>query len=248
MHNTSGKEGCPLKNCSWYLLLRGNKIYNIRELRESFDTNAVTAYYCGGGLWSWLTELGEKEILARLSKIDNKGDIGGQLEFIFGVRPEPPEPLPDNTYNPTDGRETAPAVLPSSFRGSFKRGSFRKGSFYKGSFKKGSFTKGGMLKGSFRQGLQGGSFRKGSFRKGSFVLTSYKGAFAKGSFVKGSFKRGSFNKGSFKSSSFTGGSFMNGVYYCCENGVVITEKEYRRTMINLSSCPLNEYGYGIHLV
>lgn len=41
---------------------------------------------------------------------------------------------------------------------------------------------------------------------------------------------------------------MNGIYYCCENGIVITEKEYRRTMINLSSCPLNEYGYGIHLV
>ena len=237
-----------MKNCSWYLLLRGKKIYNIRELRESFDTNAVTAYYCGGGLWSWLTELGEKEILARLSKIDSKSDLGGQLEFIFGVRPEPPEPLPENTHNPTDSRETAPAVLPSSYRGSFKRGSFRKGSFHKGSFKKGSFTKGGLLKGSFRQNLQGGSFRKGSFRKGSFVLTSYKGAFAKGSFVKGSFKRGSFSKGSFTSGSFTGGSFMNGIYYCCENGVVITEKEYRRTMINLSSCPLNEYGYGIHLV
>ncbi len=227
-----------MKNCSWYLLLRGKKIYNIRELRESFDTNAVTAYYCGGGLWSWLTELGENEILARLSKIDSKSDLGGQLEFIFGVRPEPPEPLPENTYNPTDSREIISTALPSSYRGSFKRGSFRKG----------SFTKGGLLKGSFRQGFQGGSFRKGSFRKGSFVLTSYKGAFAKGSFVKGSFKRGSFNKGSFKAGSFTGGSFMNGVYYCCENGVIITEKEYRRTMINLSSCPLNEYGYGIHLV
>ncbi len=229
-------------------MLRGKKIYNIRELRESFDTNAVTAYYCGGGLWSWLTELGENEILARLGKIDSKGDIGGQLEFIFGVRPEPPEPLPENTYNPTDSRGNAPSALPSSYRGNFKRGSFRKGSFHKGSFKKGSFTKGGLLKGSFQKGLQGGSFRKGSFRKGSFVLTSYKGAFAKGSFVKGSFKRGSFSKGSFRSGSFTGGSFMNGVYYCCENGVVITEKEYRRTMINLSSCPLNEYGYGIHLV
>ncbi|MGN0657266.1 MAG: hypothetical protein ACI4KR_10790 [Ruminiclostridium sp.] len=227
-----------MKNCSWYLLLRGKKIYNIRELRESFDTNAVTAYYCGGGLWSWLTELGENEILARLEKIDNKGDIGGQLEFIFGVRPEPPEPLPENTHIPTNSREIISTALPSSYRGSFKRGSFRKSSFYKGSFRKGSFTKGVLLKGSFRQGLQGGSYRKGSF-----VLTSYKGAFA-----KGSFKQGSFNKGSFKADSFTGGSFMNGTYYFCENGVVITEKEYRRTMINLSSCPLNEYGYGIHLV
>ena len=213
-----------MKNCSWYLLLRNKKIYNIRELRESFDTNAVTAYYCGGGLWSWLTELGEKEILTRLEKIDSKSDIGGQLEFIFGVRPEPPEPMPEAPRIPTDSRETVPAILPSSYRGSFIRGSFRKGSFHKG------------------------SFRKGSFRKSSFVFTSYKGAYAKGSFVKGSFRRGSFNKGSFKASSFIGGSFMNGVYYCCENGVVITEKEYRRTMINLSSCPLNEYGYGIHLV
>lgn len=233
-----------MKNCSWYLFLRGKKIYNIRELRESFDTNAVTAYYCGGGLWSWLNELGEKEILSRLSKIDNKGDIGGQLEFIFGVRPEPPEPLPESTNIPTDGQHTQANSIPCSFRGGFKHGSFRKGSFTKGSFRKGSFTKGGLLKGSFRNG----SFTKGSFKKGSFVLTSYKGLLTKGSFVKGSYKFGSFNKGSFKAGSFRGGSFMNGVYYCCDNGVVITEKEYRRTMINLSSCPLNEYGYGIHLV
>ena len=237
-----------MKNCSWYLLLRGKKIYNIRELRESFDTNAVTAYYCGGGLWSWLTELGEKEILTRLEKIDSKSDIGGQLEFIFGVRPEPPEPMPEAPRIPTDSRETAPSALPSSYHGSFKPSSFRKGSFHKGSFRKGSFQK-GLQSGSFRKtSFRKGSFRKGSFRKGSFVFTSYKGAFAKGSFVKGSFKGGSFNKGSFKAGSFSGGSFMNGVYYCCENGVVITEKEYRRTMINLSSCPLNEYGYGIHLV
>lgn len=237
-----------MKNCSWYLLLRGKKIYNIRELRESFDTNAVTAYYCGGGLWSWLTELGEKEILTRLEKVDSKSDIGGQLEFIFGVRPQPPEPTPEAPHIPTDSQETAPSALPSPYRGSFIRGSFRKGSFHKGSFRKGSFQK-GLQSGSFRKtSFRKGSFRKGSFRKGSFVLTSYKGAFAKGSFVKGSFKGGSFNKGSFKAGSFSGGSFMNGIYYCCENGIVITENEYRRTMINLSSCPLNEYGYGIHLV
>ena len=76
-----------MKNCSWYLCLCGRKIRNIRELRDNFDTAALTGYFLGGSLRGFLSEIGENDILDRLSCIDTNGDIGRQLEFAFGVVP-----------------------------------------------------------------------------------------------------------------------------------------------------------------
>ena len=79
--------------------------------------------------------------------------------------------------------------------------------------------------------------RRGSFSLGSFG--SY--LFGAGSYSFGSF--GSFQPGSFSviSGSFTAGSYGSGGF--------VTADEYDRIMYEcLRKCPLNCYGYGIHII
>lgn len=222
-----------MKNCSWYLWLGTKKIYNIRQLRENFCTDILIGYYYGGGLAKWLEDAEEFAVLEKVRGINDSSDIGTQLEFIFGVNPDKTdEPLPEppvvrgiykSPNESVDYNEIASfgenvSSFPSSFRNILLASSFNGGSFSLGSFRSGSFGFG------FGFGFgKGGSFSSGSFNRGSF---------------KGGF-------GSFR----VFGSFSGyGSFYFTENGLVITETEYKRTLINLSSCPLNEYGYGINLV
>lgn len=238
--------GRRMKNCSWCLWLGDKKIFNIRQLRESFDTDILVGYCKGGVLERWLYDAGEGAVLEKLKKLDEKGDIGAQLEFIFGVRPDP---KPEKTeIKPREYPELPESVrlalmavsgeyngAASSYNSSFKPTSFRsirEWELEKGSYVKGSFAKGAFLNGSFR-GISG-SFSKGSFRGGSFWTGSFR-------LVKTSFSGSSFSVGSFRPTS--GGSFR---YFM--GNAELTAEEYRRTRINLSSCPLNEHGYGIHRI
>ena len=88
-----------MKSCDWCLWLGNEKIFNIRQLRENFDTAVLVGYYLGGGLERWLSDAEETAVLEKVRNIDRGGDIGCQLEFIFGVRPDPkPEALPVPEY------------------------------------------------------------------------------------------------------------------------------------------------------
>ena len=221
--------------CGWCLYLGKARAYNIRELRLHFDTALVCGYLIGGMLERWLLEAGETEILSRVREIDYGGDVGEQLEHIFGVRPDRRTRLPACLLKK---RMSEPI---SSF---FRAGFVPKGSFYGGSYRASSFSLGSFRAGSFRSG----SFRFGSYRIGSFrhwyELEFERGSYRSGSYRVGSFRLTSFGKsGSYRLGSFRGGSFR---YYA--GNAEITENEYHRTLINLSSCPLNEYGYGIHLI
>ncbi len=199
------------KPCLW---LDGQKIYNIRALREHFDVSVLIGYFIGGGLERWLAEIGENAVLERVRCIDRTKNLAEQLAFAFGVRPEPREAVMINLpalekgaqvreqtaklAESEDNSKKSPEILPKSsfiFKSSFF------GSFY------GSF-------GSFR-----GSF--GSFR-GSF---------------------GSFGGAGNLHTELVCGSFR---YFA--GAAEITQTEYKKTMINLSSCPLNRYGYGINLI
>ena len=297
-----------VKNCGWYLWLNGRKIYNIRDLRENFDTAVLSGYFLGGSLMKWLSDLGEYSIVKRLSKIDADGDIGRQLEFAFGVSPDkkadPPETI--KPINPpleipvkaSDAGITEAYVFHGSFYGgmssfspltessfqaysesvssfgavssfnSLTESSFRnfaENSFYSFSETASSFglnsSYAAFVSGQAVNMIQssGSSFRKlfgssevfaasggllgGSFSK--FLAGSYKGFYAGSyllSLLGGSFP---FSSGMFGSMSRF---FTEDSYVYTANGVTITAEEYHRTLINLSSCPLNAYGYGINLV
>lgn len=259
-----------MKSCSWCLWLGNEKIFNIRQLRENFDTAVLVGYYLGGGLERWLNDAEETLVLAKVKEIDRSKDIGTQLEFIFGVRPDKKEtaaPEYEKIEKSCEYHEVAESVklallaasedyteVFSSFGSSFSFGSgsgfissgfklgfereLRTGSFSVGSFRKGSFRIGSLGRRNFGTG----SFRTGSFKSGSFRLVKYSFAFGSGSF---SFRGGSFGSG-ISSGSFTVAS--GGSYRFFMGNTEITREEYKRTKINLSSCPLNAYGYGIHRI
>lgn len=221
------------KFCLW---LDGQRIYDIRALREHFDTSVLIGYLVGGGLELWLESLGENAILERVRGIDRGGDLAEQLAYAFGVRPEPREAVMLNLSALEKGseqRRAAAQLLPKHEELPEKAAEepqktpekLEASSFlFRSSFFGGSFT--------FGSGIFD-SFRVGSFKNGSF------GSFAGGSF--GSFGSG---VGMFAvHAEFIGGSFR---YF--SGNAEITQSEYKKTMINLSSCPLNRYGYGINLI
>ncbi len=222
-----------VKFCLW---LDGQRIYDIRALREHFDTSVLIGYLVGGGLELWLESLGENAILERVRGIDRGGDLAEQLAYAFGVRPEPREAVMLNLSALEKGseqRRAAAQLLPKHEELPEKAAEepqktpekLEASSFlFRSSFFGGSFT--------FGSGIFD-SFRVGSFKNGSF-----------GSFAGGSF--GSFGSGVGMAdlhAEFIGGSFR---YF--SGNAEITQSEYKKTMINLSSCPLNRYGYGINLV
>ncbi len=240
-----------MRSCSWCLWLENEKIYNIRQLREHFDTPVLAGYYLGGGLERWLSDAGENAVLERVREIDRNGDIGEQLKWAFGVNPEKKENAP-RVILPDYPREVRLA-LAATKSGVCCNGSFHAGSFTSSFVSGGSFTAGG----SFRSSFSAGSMKAGSFNIGSFKGYSFaKGSFRGGSFTVGSFRTGSFSGGSFRlvKTSFTGsfsGSFRQGSggsFRFYMGDTELTREEYKRTKINLSSCPLNAYGYGIHRI
>ena len=219
-----------------YLFLNNKKVFNIKELRENFDTAVLVGYFLGGSLGKWLKSTGEEAILARINEINPNYDISEQLEFAFGVRPDKKAPKILETLKPSpisERKEPPKKPFVPNLRDS--NGSFNS-SFFASSFLNSSF--------------------KSSFN--TFFNTSYKGIFT-GSFstsfntsflLSGSFGglSGSFLSGSFSGSLPVGYLNSEGSFVFKLGNAEITETEYKKTMINLSSCPLNQYGYGINLI
>ena len=110
----------------------------------------------------------------------------------------------------------------------------------------------------FRAGLS--AYGSGSLYIGSYNISSFNTFFVKYGSYKG-FYAGSFGlsilsgltagsgiSGSGGNYGQIGGFFAEDSIYRSADGIVITAEEYHRTLINLSSCPLNAYGYGINLI
>lgn len=166
-------------------------------------------------------------------------------------------PSPTSSFSASAGSYTPEAASETS---SFK---FGEGSFapLNGSFALSSFNVGSFETMSLSLGLT--SFLYGSFASGSFNYHEYeyeyafRSSFGFGSFALGSFNSGSFNSGSFgvnynstahtKTYGITGGRTEENKENAC--GVRIaalpTEEKIR---LNFSACPLNRFGYGIHLI
>ena len=148
--------------------------------------------------------------------------------------------------------------------GSFSHGSF---GYSFGSFRGGSFSYGSFAGGSFRRTWEWewewrfGSFRGGSFRysggSAAYNFSSYRGAYGSFGYNFGSYLSGSFMfGGSFR--GYTLGSFPFDISYgmgsyrgfpLAGSFRAVTANEYDEIMYRcLSVCPLNRFGYGIHLI
>lgn len=247
------------------LWLNRRKVFRADEIHNNADIASLRGYFLGGSLCKWLRSHGGDSFADMLDELSpDDPDLNEKLTRIFcgSAATE----IPSIKLDATSAGDPAPRAVCSSahglpcsrgiFFGTDNNGSFG-GSFARGSF--GSYF--GNYFGSYRFGSFGsyklGSFMNewewewvlGSFRRsaGSFAGTSYRaGSFGFGSF--GSFRYGSF--GSFRFGSFVNGMLPFGVFPRDKYGsLVMFMDEYDRIMYEtLKKCPLDRFGYGIHII
>ena len=249
--------------------LNRRKIFSADEISANFDIAAIRGYFLGGSLIKWLGSHGGEEYARLLEKL-SPSDIAlnDRLTEIFTQKKcSVPVHQADEqlimTINLLKGG--SPAVTGSAQGISLGSGSFSAGSagyfLNYGSFRSGSFA-GSFNRswewewewylGSFRRNRSSFNFGSYSMNYGSFAYGagSYRwnfGSFNFGSFAGGSFRRGitlgsfsfdaSYGMGSYRSFPL-GGSFRQ-----------VTADEYDEIMYRcLGICPLNRFGYGIHII
>ncbi len=228
--------------CLW---LNRKKISNAAEIIDNFDLAAVRGYFLGGSLSEWLREHGGTVYADRLDKLrtldPQDPQLNDRLAEVFGVSAGAvTEVFCGNV--PNNGGSRCGSF--GSFSGGFRGGS--------GSFNFGSY---GVFQGSGLGIGSGGLTALGSYRFSLWEWEwewrfagrgSFRGSFGSYRFGSGSYLLGSF--GSFPWGSFSG-SFGAGSFGGFGSGGSITADEYDRIMYEcLRKCPLNCYGYGIHIV
>ena len=237
--------------CLW---LNRKKISSAAEIIDNFDLAAGRGYFLGGRLSEWLREHGGTVYADRLDKLrtldPQDPQLNDRLAEVFGVSAGAvTEVFCGNA--PDNGGSRCGSF--GSFSGGFRGGS---GSFNFGSYGviQGSglgIGSGGLTAlGSYRFSLWEWEWEwrfvgRGSFR-GSFGSLGSLGSFGSYRFGSGSYLLGSF--GSFPWGSFSGSS-VSGSFGVFGSGGFITADEYDRIMYEcLRKCPLDCYGYGIHIV
>ncbi|MCM1054609.1 MAG: hypothetical protein NC394_03715 [Bacteroides sp.] len=134
--------------------------------------------------------------------------------------------------------------------GSFASASFNL-NFYIGSFETSSFNLSGA--GSFGSGAIYGSFVSNSFRFYEYEY-EYNTSFSLGSFSAGSFTLeasapSSFDTGSFGINSIDRSAPCSGSEYVpCPAPASAQLSAEEKIKLNISYCPLNRFGYGLHLI
>ena len=230
--------------CLW---LNRKKISSAAEIIDNFDLAAIRGYFLGGSLSEWLREHNGDVYADVIDTLDPSDEmLNDRLARAFGITPGAVQEVFAGSAR------AIPAQNGGSFTGSFPAGSGMagswSGSFFSGSFGYGSyqgFSGSGSsfgLSGSYRFSLWEWEWEWRFGRRGSFSLGSFGSyLFGAGSYFFGSF--GSFQPGSFPglSGSFTAGSYGSGGFAAAD--------EFDRIMYEcLRKCPLNCYGYGIHII
>lgn len=223
--------------CLW---LNRKKISSAAEIIDNFDLAAIRGYFLGGSLSEWLREHNGGVYADVIDTLDPSDEmLNDRLARAFGITPGAVQEV----FCGSSGAN--PAQNCSSFAGSFPAGSGMAGS-YGGSGVAANYSYGSFGSyagyGSYRFSLWEWEWEWRFGRRGSFSL----GSFGSYLFGAGSYSFGSF--GSFQPGSFSGicGSFTAGSY---GSGGFVTADEYDRIMYEcLRKCPLNCYGYGIHII
>ncbi len=234
--------------------LNRRKIFSADEIAANFDIAAIRGYFLGGSLIKWLESHGGSDYARLLKEISPDDPIlNDRLTEIFvqEKRPAPVHVADEQLIRTIQLLSGGAPAVSGSAQGGYTVGSapFGFGSFGEryGSFGFGSFAYGSFRSGSFSRTWEWEwEWRFGSFRSGSFSYNA--GSYRGGSFTYGSLAGGSF-RGGFASgfgfgipSSYrgfpVGGSFRP-----------VSSDEYDEIMYRcLKMCPLNRFGYGIHLI
>lgn len=223
--------------CLW---LNRKKISSAAEIIDNFDLAAIRGYFLGGSLSEWLREHNGGVYADVIDTLDPSDEmLNDRLARAFGITPGAVQEV----FCGSSGAN--PAQNCSSFAGSLAAGSGMAGS-YGGSGVAANYSYGSFGSyagyGSYRFSLWEWEWEWRFGRRGSFSL----GSFGSYLFGAGSYSFGSF--GSFQPGSFSGicGSFTAGSYGF---GGFVNADEYDRIMYEcLRKCPLNCYGYGIHII
>lgn len=215
--------------CLW---INGVKVSDAQGITDNFNITDVRGYFLGGSLVPWLENLGEHEKADALKSITAGENPDKMLYDIFTgnyTKPVYHKGVVSNAQSPT-GQSS---YRLSSMSGSFSLGSYKTGSYNLGSYNVGSFRKGSYHEYEFEYEL--GSFFSGSFAK--YLSSFFSGSFAQylGSFKFSSF---TFSAGSFVFGSFKYDDFLIDGKFCPAAPVIK----------NLTSEPLNRFGYGIHII
>ena len=223
--------------CLW---LNRKKISSAAEIIDNFDLAAIRGYFLGGSLSEWLREHNGDVYADVIDTLDPSDEmLNDRLARAFGITPG----VVQEVFCGSSGAN--PAQNCSSFAGSLAAGSGMAGS-YGGSWVAANYSYGSFGSyagyGSYRFSLWEWEWEWRFRRRGSFSLGSF-GSYLLGA---GSYSFGSF--GSFQPGSFPGlsGSFAAGSY---GSGGFVNADEFDRIMYEcLRKCPLNCYGYGIHII
>lgn len=222
------------------LWLNKQKIRDAAEIPRNLDIASLRGYFLAGNLVEWLEEHGGAAYAEKLRKIPpDCPDLNSKISEIFGGSPIPGKPL-DGSSSPNP----APTGRYSSFISFGSFGSFGSlsafGSLWKllgsfGSFRLTSGLHEWEWEWLFTLGGYGGSF-------GSFSFTSGRYGFALETLLTrlkfGSF--GSFSLGSFPFSLEELSGSCHGFPILDEYDIILLQ-----TLLN---CPLDRFGYGIHVI
>ncbi|MGN1339210.1 MAG: hypothetical protein ACI4WS_02855 [Oscillospiraceae bacterium] len=237
--------------CLWF---NRRKISSAADIADNMDLAALRGYFLGGSLATWLREHDGGDYEDMLEQLDPADpDLNNRLLAVFDKNPKQVQSA--GLFVGNTSAACGVCGVAGSFKASGSFGSFGFGGSFgsfgaSGAFNSGSFAWGSYALGSFTgfrlwewewEWRFGGSFR-GSFRG----LGSFGGSFGGigfGSYVFGS---GAYLLGSFRSGAMAG---FGGSYIPGGNNSWLTSDEYDRIMYEcLRRCPLDSFGYGIHIV
>jgi len=75
------------------MIMRGEKIYSIAELKQNFSIDELIYYYYSGELEIWLIQIGETEKAEKLKSFQNNAYLLVQLYELFGLELEVTEDM-----------------------------------------------------------------------------------------------------------------------------------------------------------
>ena len=247
-------------DCS--LWLNRKKINTAAQIPDNLDVASLRGYYLAGSLVEWLYEHGGGEYAEKLSALDHNDEcLNEKITQIFNGTPIASKPL-DGAFDNNkvaDGRVSRGAE--SSFRmpNSFRFTNLSSFSSYEfGSRGVTSFSEFASFL-AYLRGMRGGSFAVTSFFSTSFSehewewLWEFLRGYTSGSFVSTSFSASSFSQtGSFLSlwgNSKLSLSDLQGEWGSFDKWKSLGIDEYDFIMFKtLMICPLDRFGYGIHII
>lgn len=216
------------------LWLNRRRVFSAEEIPASFDLASLRGYFLAGSLVPWLRDNGGAAFAEKLGGLSaDDPALNDRLTEVFcGVLPEPCRPQ---------------AATP--FTGEAERAGAAQGACSFG----GSGGAGGSLSGSFRQGAASykgfgsltweslqefGSWRAAASYKGFGSMTGSGASAASGAFGSFALDRFLANWERVLRWEQPRGSFT-----------MLLEDEYDRILLlTLAKCPLDRYGYGIHVL